>query len=208
MFACHSASWTLLTCILRSSQNITIDHSRLGGKHLMGAACQYLSCNAFAMHPKSAKLQPMRTSLGQVWVCNIQMRLVHHSQASSKPSSPADPDHSKRGSLNGTHADTACEAAIPQAAVVSTKEVLTVSQSCPADDRQEQQHPARSRTRLAPSGFYGSERLRLIDERLARLFASAYRCSEGSASVLFEKFWLQQQAFTYADTHELAGQLR
>ena len=173
----------------------------------MRAACQCLSCNAFAMHHESAKLQPLRTSPGQVWVCNIQMRLVHHSQASSKPSSPADPDHSKRGSLNGTHADTACEAATPQAAV-STKKILTVSQSCPADNRQEQQRPARSQARLAPSGFYGSERLRLIDERLARLFASACRCSESSASVLFEKFWLQQQAFTCADTHELAEHLR
>ena len=118
------------------------------------------------------------------------------------------PDQSKRGALNGPSADTACEAASPQAAAASAKKEVTVFQSCLADSRQEQQHPARTQARLAPSSFYGTERLRLIDERLARLFASAYRCSEGGTSVPFEQFRLQQQAFTYADTHDLAEQLR
>ena len=58
------------------------------------------------------------------------------------------------------------------------------------------------------SNFYGSNRLLLIDQRVARLCANAQRRLLCQESAPFERFSLQRQAFAWAEAHKLAADLK
>jgi len=58
------------------------------------------------------------------------------------------------------------------------------------------------------SNFYGSNKLLLIDQRVARLCANAQRRLHCQESSPFERFSLQKQAFAWAEAHELAADLK
>lgn len=58
------------------------------------------------------------------------------------------------------------------------------------------------------SNFYGSNRLLLIDQRVARLCTNAQRRLLCQDSAPFERFSLQRQAFAWAEAHELAADLK
>ena len=58
------------------------------------------------------------------------------------------------------------------------------------------------------SNFYGSNRLLLIDQRVARLCTNAQRRLLCQESAPFERFSLQRQAFAWAEAHELAADLK
>ena len=56
--------------------------------------------------------------------------------------------------------------------------------------------------------FYGSNRLLLIDQCVARLCTNAKRRLLCQESAPFERFSLQRQAIAWAEAHELAADLK
>ena len=61
---------------------------------------------------------------------------------------------------------------------------------------------------LKSNNFYGSNRLLLIDQRIARLRTDAQRRLQGTENAPFERFALQRQAFAWAQAQELAANLK
>ena len=60
-----------------------------------------------------------------------------------------------------------------------------------------------------PKAFYASWRLRDVERHVLRLLASVqHKLEEGVLAAPFQPFPLQEPAFRFADTHELASELR
>lgn len=64
--------------------------------------------------------------------------------------------------------------------------------------------PAKVRT----ASFYGANKLLLVDQRVARLYASIQQRLHNLHNAPFEHFALQRQAFAWAEAHDLATDLK
>lgn len=62
--------------------------------------------------------------------------------------------------------------------------------------------------KVRTASFYGANKLLLVDQRVARLYASIQQRLHNLHNAPFEHFALQRQAFAWAEAHDLAIDLK
>lgn len=78
----------------------------------------------------------------------------------------------------------------------------------PASAQAEQLSSSTRATKVKSASFYGKNKLLLVDERVARLYANIQQRLLNQQQDPFEHFALQRQAFAWAEAHECARDLK